>query len=259
MTPVGERLVSLIIAPHARLHRKLRERVYVPVSVFVILCDLVGRVPIVASGGVLIGLSSIVWYFVRRRRAKIEAEKYMDRKGDPLLVCRGNAWELRPLERLNVQFFEPVVVSSQPPWLAATEVAAVIPLGLGIYAFLLIRGMGIGFAAAGAMFPILLIQVALRLTFLWYYRISPGRMEVLRTGFFRKNLRLKSSVALNGAGVGCYYDRMRLVIRECGEAGRTVNISLHDVSTPNLLVEAVFRGVVCGVPAPRLPHDKLVG
>jgi len=250
--------VSLAVVPHVRVHRGTRERVYALAAGFWVLSDLVARVPIAASATVLL-VGSSLWYLVRKRRAILGASLCASRDGDPDLVCRGNAWELQPLQQLNREFFEPIAVRSQPPWLEVATGVFVVPLAVGAYAWLLLQKLPISWAVVGAFFPVELVRVALRLIYVRYIRVSPGRLDVLSARPFRAGLRLDASAALAGAQVTCDYARMRVTIREFGSTTATVDINLHDVSSPHALVEAVFRGAVCHWCAPPLPRDELLG
>ena len=91
-----------------------------------------------------------------------------------------------------------------------------------------------------------------------YFRISPGRLEIIRYGALRTDPLSHETHSLRDAQVTCDYARR--IVQIAAERNQTsALIDLRRTSRPHALVEAIFDAALCSRDAPALPTDQLSG
>ena len=99
-----------------------------------------------------------------------------------------------------------------------------------------------------------------------YYRVVPGRLEILRFGLVSAKVKERRSISLGDGNIVCRYDKQRLEISPSPVAQGAQHppesvavIHLEGLDEPHAFVEAVFQGAICTRAAPELPVDELLG
>lgn len=178
--------------------------------------------------------------------------------GSARLVCHGDAIELERICALNGYMSEPYIAMRELPILNVRTVT--VGAGACVGGVLLTATVGV---PGGSHFVVpALVVAALWAYTKWcpaYYRVSPGRIEVLKFPAFGSRGRVAEFVDLTRARVICRYDQRRLDIAAQGDKAKTTTIDLWALSAPHEFAEAVFRGCLCTTQAPRLPQDELLG
>lgn len=183
------------------------------------------------------------------------------------LVCCGDPNELRRIEALSKQFFEPILVSFCPlqaqRWLAWG--ALVVFLGMP---WLVRLHVQIGVLQIFALLLFMpLISWLLQLCWPAYYRVSPGHLDILSFRFLRLGVRSHVSVSLADCKVCCRFDQRTMTIEQKrGSDGADqqtsalpLEMDLAAIPERHKLVEAVFKAALCERSAPSLPVDTLLG
>jgi hypothetical protein len=93
-----------------------------------------------------------------------------------------------------------------------------------------------------------------------YFRVVPGRLDVLTTRFLRASMTCARSLALADALIVCRYDKMKLTIASAGgENGKPYKVDLRRLAAPHAFAKSVFQAALSPRPAPALPGDALLG
>lgn len=192
--------------------------------------------------------------------------------GEASLVCYGDPVELARIQGMNDHRFEPVIVPStrigrdKSEWMVVAAAAVALLISTEFYSFNYpMTILMVLTASVGAM---LIGRVYAR-----YYRIVPGRLDILDYGPLRARVRSRHSVSLRGASVVCRFDRRTLAVEALditsasdtenhgnpAEQPQRVTVDLMTVASPHALAEGVFRGAICQHTAAGLPDDELVG
>lgn len=173
------------------------------------------------------------------------------------LTASGRADELHPIAVLTDVPFEPAIftkVVSDGPF---ASLCAVI-------LFISTCFWDMGARLFGAWFPFFLIVFTIYgLPYLLqrfaptYYRIVPGRLDVLRGAFLGSRLYVQQSCDLRVAGIEVRFnDRFaRLALPN----SKPITLTLSCIDEPYRFVESLFRAAVCTHPAPPVPDDALLG
>ena len=187
------------------------------------------------------------------------------REVHPGFLCYGDSRELEAFTFSNTEFFEPIVIPFAR-W----------SLGVGEW-FALILALGVAYLGRfllGLSLPtILLFSIAifvtvalLRFITASYYRISPGRLEILEAPFLFGALRLKRRLSLDLLAITCRFDRKELTIARKLQASSGVSpadyletVDLSRVARPHEFARALLRGTICSHRAPELPENSLIG
>ncbi len=90
-----------------------------------------------------------------------------------------------------------------------------------------------------------------------YYRVVPGRIDVMMASLFGRSLRVEQRIDLRTAKLRLRGQRQILEIESTD--GRKDSIPFNGTSEPLAFVTAVFRGALCTSAAPPLPDDALLG
>jgi hypothetical protein len=171
----------------------------------------------------------------------------------------GRREELAPLAELYNIPFEPVIIERVLAersivwiWVLGGIVAVIIQLILGHVA-------QVGWTNFGpALYPIGMLIVwliqRLRPT---YYRIVPGRMDVLRFSLLTNRARIAERYDLRTSRITARFDRGQIEFDADGEQTRT--LKLFGLSRPYSFVAALFQGAISTHTAPPLPDDSLLG
>jgi hypothetical protein len=192
---------------------------------------------------------------------------------DARLVCYGEQTELRSLENLTTELTEPAVFKGTGGG-TMLKMSSYSRLGapriIGLLAVLLIVSC---YAASD---PVLLFAGLVfanwgvdALYAQWkglYYRVVPGRLDLLRFGPLRSKGTAQSSVSLRAARIVCRYDKQELRISPLTEITEMevvqedhAIIDLARLRNPHAFVKAVFQAAICTANCPRLTAHELVG
>ena len=92
-----------------------------------------------------------------------------------------------------------------------------------------------------------------------YYRVVPGRIDVLRFGLLRRQpLQVEHIDLRNAAQIVIEFDHAKIRISE-GIASNERVLKLNDAAEPHRLAEAVVQAAISTYPAAPLPDDDLTG
>jgi len=173
------------------------------------------------------------------------------------LTASGRPDELQPVAELPDVPFEPAIF---------TKVVFDGPLVSLVWLLFLIStcfgSMGAGLF--GRWFPFALLTFMLYgMPYLLqrfaptYYRIVPGRLDVLRGAFLGPRLYVRRRFDLRLASVEVRFkDRCALLTVRYS---KPVTLILSSIDEPYRFVESLFRAAVCTHPAPPVPDDALLG
>ncbi|MBN1510993.1 MAG: hypothetical protein JXB13_03185 [Phycisphaerae bacterium] len=175
-------------------------------------------------------------------------------------ACYGNPDELETIAQTPREPFEPVVVQVStydclPGWLF---VPAILAVGIGTY-FLPGIGGSVVTAAAIALAVHVLGRLAGQIAWPTYYRVVPGRLEVLRYSPFRRAPVLSRTLLLRDAMIVCDLRQRYLMVLDHVDAPQGLHFNLWRVPDPLAFAQAVFRGATVAADAPALPEDELLG
>ena len=221
--------------------------------------------PVGASGWAKVSLAWIVGILVFRylfRRVRKVWEVEMNPVAwDPRLKAFGKEKELRPLAELPDVPFEPMIAQN----IGSGVGPAILFLGYGLFHVLkplLKRSSSNYWATTGLCAGFVCVMLAM-LTKLWcyifptYYRVVPGRLDVLKGSPFARTPWLHDRYDLRVARVIARFDQNTLYLYSPGQ--RSLEISLGTISEPEEFVKTVFQAAVCTHTAPPLPDDALLG
>ncbi len=212
--------------------------------------------------GVVVLLAVLVWQrrILRAYRSGTarEAASSQVHKCTRRLHCRGHPQDLAGLRNLPVSSFEPIIVTR----LHALSARAFT--GSLLCAILVLMPICAWYKTpvwAPAVIAALLwwLPAMMQCAYPVYYRIVPGRMDVLRFHALSSRARHVRSVQLDTADVVCRYDNYILEIRQGGGDDAVERVDLFGLNDPHQFVKGVFQGAICEEPAPRLPRDRLLG
>lgn len=178
------------------------------------------------------------------------------------LIAFGSLDDLSHLTEISNQPFEPIIIErnsvvSSMWWYFGVSMALGLILNIAanwlrgpLFATPGIIG-GLGFGAAAVLFwvPARMIPV--------YYRIVPGRMDIMRFSLLRKKAKLLGQIDLSLARIRVEFARQTIEIlsRRDGQ----LKLRLFSVAEPHEFVRGLFQAALCRHPAPPLPDDKLLG
>lgn len=90
-----------------------------------------------------------------------------------------------------------------------------------------------------------------------YYRIVPGRLDIMRGRAFGTGVEVISRMDLQQLRIELNPKEEAILFGPRG--GNIEKLSYRDVSEPMRFIEAVFKAAICTSPAPPLPDDALLG
>ena len=208
----------------------------------------------------LVGI--LVFRYLFRRVRKVWEVEMNPVAWDPRLKAVGEEKELRPLAELPDVPFEPMI--AQDILLGSRGGPAILFLGYGLFHVLnppLKRSFTNPWATTGLCVAFICVMYAmLRLWFYifpTYYRVVPGRLDVLKGSPFARTPWLHDRYDLRVARVIARFDQNTLYVYSPGQ--RSLEISLGTISEPEEFVKTVFQAAVCTHTAPPLPDDALLG
>lgn len=79
-----------------------------------------------------------------------------------------------------------------------------------------------------------------------YYRVFPGRLQVLHGPLFSSEITVERDMSLDGGTIMCRFDERKLVITQSD--GQSETIDLMAIDNPHALAQAVLRAAVFPVP-----------
>ena len=186
------------------------------------------------------------------------------------LTCYGDPVELKGLQELKIELFEPVILRLSPFSSKRIETGAII----GAFAILVLGTacfhVGHAYITAG-MLACWMALPALCFMLPRYCRVVPGRLEFIRYGIFGTAPSHAEAYSLKGAHVTCRYHEQSLAISTlapdsiAGTAGQFIQgsssmvLDLTRVLEPHELVYAVFLAALYARPCPPVATDALVG
>ncbi len=204
------------------------------------------------------GVTAVIYraVVIRRRRRPV-----IGRLPEPFDGARLNAFgrpeELAPLAELRDTCFEPVIMERE---LAGWSIVSVVLLGsavallLRLFLDLLTPGLigNVSFLLYPiGMFIVWLIQ-RLRPT---YYRIVPGRMDIMRFSVLTNRATIVDRWDLRNSHITVRFDRQLVGLG----MSETRHVRLAGLTEPHRFVAAVFQGAISTHETPPLPDDALLG
>jgi len=185
---------------------------------------------------------------------------------NPRLVCYGALTELSRVDSVTRHFHEPIIVSGSSPefvrrqrsWAWITTMSLLVT---GCY----YAGWSLMPWEFSVKFLISVISGFLCMMYAMYsqrvyFRVCPGRLEILRAPWVGYSVRLLRAINLHEAKIICDYPNQRLTIESIVDSAvRQYEINLGSVRRPHLLAESVFSAARNPFPAPPLPGDELLG
>ena len=102
-----------------------------------------------------------------------------------------------------------------------------------------------------------MIPVALARLSPTYYRVAPGRLDILRYRFLSTKPCELEKIPLRHAEVTARFDKSRVVIRQPDET--ETQLDLEGILDHDRFVRALLCAATCDRPTPPLPDDALYG
>ncbi len=213
----------------------------------------------------IIGAILLIGFAVGARLLRKKKENTHNPAEPARLQCFGNPDELDRIRSLGSQFFEPFVVQSSPFLLPGG--VKKMPFKRTLY-FMTTGGVvvfifsGAGYSPNWTMaFLSLVFLVILFITYHavpTYYRVSPGRLDILSSKLFSTKLILKSSWPLRQTEIVCRRGGELLIQVPGGESERIylTDFSLEDEEE---FVEMLFTAAISQHETPNLPTSELTG
>ncbi len=195
-------------------------------------------------------------WFIRDRTSLRGVPLSSDRElRDARLIARGNRVVLSALAELTHEAFEPVIIEVHS---SKVRTWTLFPVA---FVLVFVTSMFIPWKtsmAGGLAFPtVVLIYWLIGRCRPTYYRISPGRMDIMVGSFVGGRVRLPRRIDLRSASIVLLSKERCLLIRQPDEP--PVEIPYEQMSEPMPFVSSVFSGALCTSPAPPLPDDALLG
>ncbi|MCP4591036.1 MAG: hypothetical protein GY842_09845 [bacterium] len=155
--------------------------------------------------------------------------------------------------------FEPIVF--EPARGRLPERFEYVPVVVYFVGFFVVRWLDLGLLYAMLGFAVAFWGTwAIALGLAHYYRVAPGRLDVIKRRFMRTHVVCVRSIPLSEARIVCHYGRRTLTISEGpDEVAESCTIHLARVSAPHAFVQAVFRAARCPECATPLPDDAFLG
>lgn len=217
-----------------------------------------------------LGFATLLWLSWNTIAARRDARD-MDMPGPAAtyedserLVCIGDKEELDALRDLDTEFFEPYIVMSSrleqtgslvcrtSRWLWVEHIAAI-----GLFAGLRFMGYSLAWSMGFMLLLYLVLEFIFQQAFGVYYRISPGRLDVLSSRLLPPDMALRKAICLRTAKIRCFYDCGFVVIYT--EHGDKEIIQLSCFSNQSAFVRMLFMAAVSPHTAPLLPSERLLG
>jgi hypothetical protein len=213
----------------------------------------------VVIGLVFVGVVAfLICQSVVRRRCR---RAVVGRLPEPFDGARLNAFglpeELAPLAELRDTSFEPVIMERMmAEWSMVRIVVLGCALAISLRLLLDLLTPGLAGPVGSLSYPIGLLIVwliqRLRPT---YYRIVPGRMDIMRFSVLTNRATILDRWDLRNAHITVRFERQRVGLG----MSETKHVRLFGLAEPHRFVAAVFQGAISTHEAPPLPDDALLG
>jgi hypothetical protein len=247
----------MTVAPHSGWVIGWKQHV-IPVAILcAILADLVAGVPAAYTAPALT-IACVVARRLCKARAAHVGLRYSPTHTDSLFSCYGNVDELDAIGHYPDVAFEPYIVSYPEPFGTPGKAALLILLfgtaSTFVYATLRNRSLAI----LSMLIVVCGYRIVSRVLFCQYYRILPGKLDVLSARPGTVKIRIIRSIALDDAKIVCRFDKGIVEIDHKGPGGRE-RIDLRAISNPWDFVEMLYRGAVARPVEYGVPCDELTG
>jgi len=210
-----------------------------------------------------------------RRRRSNERFDIRDSPFESRVTCHGEPAELADIVDIPDASFEPAIFLGRadafPKEFASWGTAglivvsfSIIVIGMVFTVWLTKRLSGaLGPLAQGAIFgtlPVIGVPIIRlwRTVFAEYYRIVPGRMDIMKFGPFRTRGRILNRINLRGATVSAKFTRQTIAITTADNPPEEHSLTMATRS-PHAMTRAILRAAICTSPTPPLPDDELLG
>lgn len=229
-----------------------------------LLGSMLGRLPEIALLG-FVELAALAAFIHSRFRSKFGHSVGLThgalaghRPRRQRLLCQGHPEDLTAtnVDAVSEATFQPIIVTRVHglPERAYRRLGVLAALVLPVCAWLGFElWMAISVAAIVWWSPVLLEQ-----TFPVYYRLVPGRMDVMRFCFWASAARTLQSVSLQSAEMTCTLDEGVMEIRPRNRGG-PMFINVLGLTDPHTFVRGVFQAALCQAATPALPSGDLFG
>lgn len=214
--------------------------------------------------------------FNQKRRRQLNSE--FDIEDSPFnarVTCHGEPAELSRVIEIRNTLFEPQIflrsdllrigssfwILSLLIGLMISTLAVLILLGTWLSHWLPILNtdfMLITFIPATLLF-LWIVSRVWRQVFADYYRVVPGRIDMMTFRPFRRGGEVADRIHLHNANVQVKYPRQSISIRTAENPPREFSLSLELVSSPHAFAEAVMHAAITSTAAPPLPDDEFIG
>lgn len=217
-----------------------------------------GALPIV---GVVITVGVIYGLQLRRKylpKRLITSDELASALTKARLVAEGKIKELSYVADIDDVPFEPIIVERQ---YAASSMGFIIFVGLFLafavqFLFDGIFGQRTSYRGIGFLLGFTLVWIPARIRPL-YYRLVPGRMDLLRFSMISGKARLLKRIDLGKARIRVSFAKQSAEIRSSD--GDREDIRLWALAEPHEFIRGLFQAAICTHPAPPLPDDQLLG
>lgn len=251
------RQITLIGCPYARVRYSYWFPAICVVIVAALLLDFAWGIRLVPF--VLVGMPAyLVALVCSQWAARHRLAGYLEREGDPDLVCFGNAEDLDAMSDLDGVSLEPFVAQTTALYHTPAGVVVTIIAGIFVAVLIILEPRN---PRTFAVFLIVLAAYSFASWFLFstYIRVAPQIIEVLHFGPFRRKPRQREFILLNDARIECHFESRKLLVRpHIGDAEEKV-ISFADIRDSRAFARAVFASAMASQTMPSLPEDELTG
>lgn len=250
--------VSLIARPYAAFKYTPWNLIGIAPLLAALFLYFVSGIDVVAySAGCLI--FSPIATLVSRRLAKSRLRGFSNYVGSPDLVCFGNIEDFLVVADLPIASHEPYITQDIASYLTRTNVFVICILEL-ILAWLFNAYPG----SPGAYFLAMVIAVVVVFFISWYlypvyYRVSPKKIEVLRSRPFSEHVQVVECIKLTDTRIECHFDKRRFVLYPLGDPKEKKIISFARLFDGRGFARKVFACAVADHSMPDLPEQNLLG
>ena len=173
------------------------------------------------------------------------------------LVCRGHPNDLRWFRTLGTEMFEPYIVAARFGWWdrhpLCRFLCGVVILSVGL------RVMSSAWSPIAIVAPVYYAYDVDRFLRPCYYRVVPGRLELMKYRFLNQGVPQIHTIRLDRARIVCDLAERFIEIMPMDGVSEQSLIPLEGQPQPRAFAQMVFRAAVCSASAPPLPTTELLG
>lgn len=233
-----------------------------PVIVMVaVLGELLGGLSYPMLFGILV-LCWISGVIVLGIISRVRNRALQPREASTRLRCYGDYRDWPIVESISNEFFEPLIVHTTSAFRGSVPRLKRRLLMLAVVATVLLLiylTSQTTLVVAGLIVLSLVARVLFKHLFPLYYRVVPGRLDILRYKPLSDAVADRQSIALGDAEIECRFNRYVLTVAQREDDAEPFRISLVLIPDARNFARTIFQAAMCREPSPVLPGDDLLG